>query len=141
MQQSHDLPPVVLDALQEGNPILAIKRLRELTGMGLKEAKDAVEAHLAGLPVDISGPAYVPQAGPLTPPMISALQRGDRIEAIKLMRCAYRLGLKEAKDAVEAWIAANPGRVPPQTSNGGAGWLALLLLGGLAGAIYYFFLS
>jgi len=140
MQQSHDLPPVVLDALQEGNPILAIKRLRELTGMGLKEAKDAVEAHLAGHPVDISGTNSVPQAGLLTPPMISALQRGDRIEAIKLMRRAYRLGLKEAKDAVEAWIAANPGRVPLQASNGGAGWLALLLAG-LAGAVYYFFLS
>lgn len=48
MPQNHDLPPVVLDALREGNQILAIKRLRELAGLGLKEAKDAVDAHLAG---------------------------------------------------------------------------------------------
>lgn len=33
----------VLDAVRRGNKIVAIKRYRELTGLGLKEAKDAVD--------------------------------------------------------------------------------------------------
>lgn len=35
--------PEVLAALAAGQKILAIKRYRELTGVGLKEAKDAVD--------------------------------------------------------------------------------------------------
>jgi large subunit ribosomal protein L7/L12 len=34
---------------EQGKVIQAIKLLREETGLGLKEAKDAVEAHLRGL--------------------------------------------------------------------------------------------
>jgi len=37
-------PADVLEALAAGNTIEAIKRWREHTGAGLKEAKDAVEA-------------------------------------------------------------------------------------------------
>ena len=37
------LPPEVVDALRKGNKIEAIKRLREATGVGLAEAKGAVE--------------------------------------------------------------------------------------------------
>jgi hypothetical protein len=44
MQQSPDsLPAEVVDALRRGNKIEAIKLLRNATGLGLKEAKDAVE--------------------------------------------------------------------------------------------------
>jgi ribosomal protein L7/L12 len=43
-----DADPEVLDALRSGNTIGAIKRYRELTGLGLAEAKDAVEG-LRGL--------------------------------------------------------------------------------------------
>lgn len=38
------LPPEVAEALRQGNKVEAIKRLREQTGLGLKEAKDAIEA-------------------------------------------------------------------------------------------------
>ena len=38
-----DLPPEVLDAIRSNRKVEAIKRLREATGMGLKEAKHAVE--------------------------------------------------------------------------------------------------
>jgi ribosomal protein L7/L12 len=45
-----DQPPTdVLDALHAGNLIEAIKRYREHTGVGLKEAKNAVEALSRGL--------------------------------------------------------------------------------------------
>lgn len=33
--------------------------------------------------------------------VLAALQRGDKIEAIKLLRTARGIGLKEAKDAVD----------------------------------------
>jgi hypothetical protein len=38
-----DLPPAAAEALRAGNKIQAIKIYREATGVGLKEAKDAVD--------------------------------------------------------------------------------------------------
>jgi hypothetical protein len=42
-----NLPAPVIDALQKGNKIQAIKIYREATGAGLKEAKDLVEEDMA----------------------------------------------------------------------------------------------
>jgi ribosomal protein L7/L12 len=39
---------------------------------------------------------------------ISALRRGNKIEAIKLVRVERGLGLKEAKDLVEEYLRADP---------------------------------
>lgn len=39
--------PLIEDAIAQGNKIVAIKYYRELTGVGLKEAKDAIEACIA----------------------------------------------------------------------------------------------
>jgi hypothetical protein len=38
-----NLPPSVVDAVQRGKKIEAIKRYREITGVGLKEAKEFIE--------------------------------------------------------------------------------------------------
>ncbi len=38
-----DVPPAVREALERGETIVAIKRYRETTGVGLKEAKEFVE--------------------------------------------------------------------------------------------------
>jgi len=43
------LPPTFFTALEQGKMIVAIKIYREVTGVGLKEAKDKVEA-IAGKP-------------------------------------------------------------------------------------------
>ena len=40
--------PEIQDLLAKGNEIQAIKRYRELTGLGLKEAKEAIERAQAG---------------------------------------------------------------------------------------------
>lgn len=58
------LPPTVQEALQRGNKIEAIKLLRKIEGIGLKEAKDAVEASEAGFPTLSGGrgPGEVPPA-------------------------------------------------------------------------------
>lgn len=38
-----DVPPGVREALEQGQTILAVKRLREATGLDLKQAKDMVD--------------------------------------------------------------------------------------------------
>jgi ribosomal protein L7/L12 len=43
-----DLPPQVVAALERGQKIEAIKLLRELKGIGLKEAKEAVDDYMPG---------------------------------------------------------------------------------------------
>jgi len=44
----------------------------------------------------------------LTNAAIAALQAGNKIEAIKITRETAGLGLKEAKDLVDAYVAGNP---------------------------------
>ena len=40
----HGISPAIIDALQRGNKITAIKIYREQTGVGLKEAKDYIDS-------------------------------------------------------------------------------------------------
>jgi ribosomal protein L7/L12/DNA-binding beta-propeller fold protein YncE len=91
--------------------IEAIKLLRQLTNLGLKEAKELVEAMERGEQV---GPIIFTQAADVQPgwqvnagtldqdALLDLLQRGQKIEAIRQVREATGLGLKESKDAVEA---------------------------------------
>ncbi|HEX5841846.1 MAG TPA: ribosomal protein L7/L12 [Pseudomonas sp.] len=68
--------------------------------------------------------------------VVAALERGQKIEAIKLLRELKGMGLKEAKDAVDGY---KPGRQPGSVSvvqgggHGGIFWLLGLLVLGLAG--------
>jgi ribosomal protein L7/L12 len=99
--------------------IAAIKAYREETGLGLKEAKDAVEAWqasgAAGHLQDASSPQPQPawRAPGALPPLSENVKRiardpSGRIEKIMAIK-AYReetgAGLAEAKNAVEAWLA------------------------------------
>ena len=95
---ANGLPADVVDALRRGEVIEAIKLLRASTGLGLKEAKDMIDQHFRGKPVGMVA-AYL---GQLPSSVIAALQKGNKIEAIRLLREQTGLGLKEAKDAVEA---------------------------------------
>ncbi len=90
-------------AADRGDLVEAIKLLREKTGMGLKESKDAVEAYLHG---DVEVSAKQPEGIPVA--AISALHEGRMIEAIRLTREANGRGLKESKAAVDHYLAANP---------------------------------
>jgi len=85
-----------------GNKIAAIKRVRELTGLGLKEAKDYVESwqQTGAAPVLAVG-ADLPPSANLGEVYRLALQ-GQKIQAIKLYRELTGAGLKEAKDYVDA---------------------------------------
>lgn len=81
--------------------IEAIKRYRELTGAGLAEAKDAVEALMRGE----SPPPRESVDSSFEGEIVSLLQAGKKIDAIKLYRQKTGVGLKEAKDFIEALAA------------------------------------
>jgi len=98
-----DLEQEAKALLLERRTIEAIKRVRERTGMGLKEAKDYVDALERG-----ESPASGAQAdstsfesGDLDDEVRALLSAGRKIEAIKRVRERTGLGLKEAKDYVE----------------------------------------
>ncbi|MEO7055945.1 MAG: ribosomal protein L7/L12 [Caldimonas sp.] len=128
MSTTPPLPAHVLDALRRGDANEAIQLLRNSAGIGLKEAKAIVATQGGRAP---RGPATSPAGKPLAAPMsapvfstglpvlvIEALQRGEKLQAIRLMREITGVGLKEAKDAVEASPHAaargglSPGEVP-----------------------------
>lgn len=50
------LPPAARQALERGNKIEAIKHLRSITGLGLKEAKDWIESYERGEQPTLSTP-------------------------------------------------------------------------------------
>ena len=130
------LPADVLDALQRGQTIEAIKLLREATGLGLREAKDAIDAHLDGDPVSLPLPSNVVA---LRPDVVAALRRGDKIEAIRLLRLHSGLGLKEAKDAIDASPQADQASLAPgEVIQSGIGKWVLAMLVVVAVAWYIF---
>ncbi|WP_341947405.1 ribosomal protein L7/L12 [Microbacterium sp. LWH11-1.2] len=110
-----------------GQKIHAIKLFRDVTGVGLKEAKDRVEhwsisttaPHLAARSnataaySSITPAAHTPASvrASLPAPVasdIDELVAGDqRIVAIKVLREHTGLGLKESKLLIDAWV---PGR-------------------------------
>lgn len=85
-----------------GNKIAAIKRVRELTGMGLKEAKDYVESwERAGAAPQLTVAERLASSHDLAEVRALALA-GNKIQAIKLYRELTGVGLKEAKDYVDS---------------------------------------
>jgi ribosomal protein L7/L12 len=105
MSNSADvLPANVIEALQQGQTIEAIKRLREATGLGLKEAKEAIDAYND---VDKEASASSSAADALPASVLEALQAGNKLEAIKRL---YKQGghdLKQAKEAIDAYLEAD----------------------------------
>ena len=60
--------------------------------------------------------------------VIGAIKAGRKIDAIKLLREARGLGLKEAKHAVDAYIRLNPSLQQPQPNTNGLVFVVFLLL-------------
>ena len=89
----------LLDLIRRNQKIRAIKLYRQRTGVGLKEAKDAVE-------VLERQHSPIPHRNIATDngDYLELARRGQTIQAIKLYRQRTGVGLKEAKDAVEAMI-------------------------------------
>jgi ribosomal protein L7/L12 len=89
--------------LARGNKIEAIKRLRQLTGLGLKEAKEYVEAMpRSGTPPPPPPSAHISATASADLSDVHLLaQQGQKIEAIKRYRQLTGVGLKEAKEYVD----------------------------------------
>jgi hypothetical protein len=81
------------------------------------------------------------QSGDLPAAAIEALTKGRKIEAIKIVRQETRLGLKEAKDAVDAYVAARPELVSQHQEARGSSklWIWLLIMIGAALLVFRFF--
>src|SRR6266545_736913 len=74
--------------LARGNKIAAIKRVRELTGLGLKEAKDYVEAMPAAGSLRAQPPVVTPAASNRSDlgEVYALAHQGNKIAAIKRYR-------------------------------------------------------
>jgi ribosomal protein L7/L12 len=103
--------------------IEAIKSYRKRTHCGLKAAKEAVEAWMA-MAVQEAKEALAKATAP--EPFSMSMELNDhekslvygpcgKIEAIVAFRARTHRGLKEAKEAVESWMQANP-PLPPLTT-------------------------
>ena len=104
---SADLEQQVRSLLEQGQKIEAVKVYKDQTGVGLAEAKRAVQAMQAG-----AGPPPLPDiADDLEAELLRLLGRGDKLKAIKLYKERTGVGLAEAKQAVES-LAVSHGVVP-----------------------------
>ncbi len=117
----------LLELVQAGQKIEAIRRLREATGSSLVEAKDAVEALEVGRKTVLLGGAPPQPASADVQEILELVRGGNVIAAIKLQRQRTGSGLKEAKDAVEALARAHG--VPVSQSVGCGGAATMLMLG------------
>lgn len=100
--------------VHSGEKIEAIKLYRMLHSVGLKEAKDAIDAIARGEspagnevgqehpPATASGNANPSTATADDAEVRALLARGDKIAAVKLYREIHGVGLAEAKAAVDA---------------------------------------
>jgi ribosomal protein L7/L12 len=149
------IPPQVAALLEGGNKIGAIKELRGITGLGLKEAKDWVDSYEGGMPEPLPEPVAAAEHSAeatftLSREAAEALKSGNKIEAIKLVRAATGLGLAEAKAIVEVFeggaAAKNPasrqGLAPGEVASSGGGtgkWIALIVVAAIAIAAALYF--
>lgn len=158
------LPPAARQALEQGNKIEAIKQLRRVTGLGLKEAKDWIESYERG-----GEPPALPSMEPhpegrdpnasftLSKEALDALRRGSTIEAIKIIRERTGVGLAEAKNIVEmiqkelpdvedeqptvASVRAGQHLAPGEVARGGSAgkWMALIAVAALLVLAAFYF--
>jgi hypothetical protein len=128
MALPHDsLPPEVIDALRRGSAIEAMKALRA-KGVTLRDATALIHAHIRGFQ-SVHAAERADRA--LPPDAAMALARGDKIEAIKLVRAETGLGLKEAHDWVEAHRSTPrmpTGLAPGEVPRIGGAWLWILVI-------------
>lgn len=91
-----------------GKKLEAIKVYRAATGVGLAEAKNAVEALERGEPVSLPEASRQPGAPPDEARLRALAASGNKIEAIKVYREITGSDLATAKNAVEAVQRGEP---------------------------------
>ena len=149
---STPVPAEILSIWNSGSKVLAIKLLREQSGLGLSEAKqllESVDATDSSLAVN----SAIPASAELR--IHAAMASGNKLEAVKLLKEATGLGLAEAKERIDAAMQSEPLNLqaalnqPTQPnaassapgevkSSPGILWLALILVALAWGAWFYF---
>jgi len=105
------IPSEAMKLAEQGHIVEAIKIVREQAGLGLKEAKEAVDAYLRN-PDGATYPDKSNQShhsSDIPGLAIAALEKGQLLEAIKHTRAVTGLGLKDAKETVERYLEEHPG--------------------------------
>ena len=122
---TQELPDSVVESIEAGNKIEAIKRLREASGMDLATAKAAVDGFSrADSPEE-------PSAA-----VLSALAAGRKIDAIRLYREEHGVGLREARIRVESLQRKTTTHEIHQTSGGIRSLVSILLAIAVLIAVY-----
>lgn len=96
-----DLDQRLLDLLNDGQKLAAVKLLREETGSSLIKAKEYVEELERTQRSEGRMDADGPTADELDRQLIELLRMRQKIEAVKVYRQATGAGLKDAKDYVD----------------------------------------
>lgn len=134
------LPPDVQDALRRGEPLEAVRLLRETSGLGLAEAREAVEAarHHTGSPGhDRENADEAARSGSAsdgrTATFASALSQGRPAEALRALReraSATTRADDAFEDARRASQAGGDGPSPGEVPRGPAGvpWLVIIVV-------------
>lgn len=118
---SDNVDEKVRELLAAGRKIEAIKLYREETGLGLAEAKSAVEEIDAGGSHSVKDPFEDKE---LVDKIVNMLERGEHMDAVKLYREQAGAGMMESKKAVDSIAEKNGINVPS-----GSGCLKVILLG------------
>ncbi len=114
-------PQRIAELIQQGKKLEAIKLLRETTGISLQEAKEQVEQLMAEVDTGTTPDAGTAADATVPPDVLELAQMGRKIEAIKRLREQTGIGLKEAKERVDAALG----------EQGRGGGCAPVLLAGL----------
>ncbi len=142
-----ELPSEAVAAISGGHVVEAVRIVRQATGLGLKEAKDLVDAYrenpLRGSDsqLDEKLEALAREHGVEIPAAaVDAFNRGNVLEAIKLVRQQARHGTPPSPDTARDHAgspvlssARKAATVSVETNSNGWLW-ALLLLAGFAAA-------
>jgi ribosomal protein L7/L12 len=121
----------ILEELQAGRKLSAIKMCRQMSGGTLVAAKDYVENLASGKRV--SSVEIGSELGPQMDDILDAIEGGNKLAAVKLYRESRGVSLMEAKEFIETLMdELEP--VPPVTSqsrNGCGGAILMAILSGL----------
>ena len=106
MDNNFKIPSSILEQINKGNKIEAIKMLREELNIGLKEAKEFV-GKLSSVN-DNPNENFIEQKNiSVSEKALNFLREGKKIDAVKVVREETGLGLKDSKDMVEKILSEN----------------------------------
>lgn len=92
----------LLELLKSGHFIAALKHYRDRNGVGLAEAKAAIDAWRAQAGHHEQA-AQAVETAVTDPQIVAAIRKGKIIEAIKLYRAKTGVSLQDAKEAIDTW--------------------------------------